>query len=213
MSLSIPRMLFVTLLCGVAITSILAQEIEGDSSAPEEVYLGFHTVTDTDKGVTYDVKLYYCDFYNRLRVTVSVEGRLLTGLFNRHYGLKPIPDTDVQFWPTPDGNHPTISIMLGQLHDSGRVNHTLIHIGLSESSLDTDTIYDAVEEFVGESRRMTFSRPPGLLRRTCVVKILRRGDSNFLVDEKGQITVLRDVEALRQAYSNEGIVAQTSDDY
>jgi hypothetical protein len=178
------------------ITSFLTEPNE--SSISEEAL--FATYSFSSAGTTYNVELYYRELYRRIRAEVLVGDKVLNGLFNRFYDVDPTHIFRLSVYRGDDGN-PELRFNVGRF-------------SITESSLNTSAIYDAVEVFVGRSSpqarnpRIHVERPPGFLKKTCRVWAL--GD--YLVNEEGQVGPFT-LENLLIAYCREGIKAEKPGDF
>ncbi|MBN1507521.1 MAG: hypothetical protein JW955_11785 [Sedimentisphaerales bacterium] len=157
-----------------------------------------------DVGTVYNIEFYYRRLYSRLRVRVLVDNRELHGLFNRFYAFPSGGRCMLSVGTDRDGN-PTVSTNFTQLV-------------LKESAINTDAIYGALERFLSRSdvsRACPCNRvdpPPGLLGRTCRVRIMGDPVIDYLISEDGQVEPLT-LESLRVAYNKEAIRAKNADDY
>lgn len=160
----------------------------------------YATYSFSNEGTIYNVEFYYRALYNRVRVRVLVEDRELHGLYNRFYHIDPVRSDSVFVTRRQEGIH------MNCLNSGG--------LFLTESSLDTDVMYDAIETYIHKNipenlnPRIVLYPPPGLLKKTCVA-----GSSElYLIDENGLVAPLT-IENLQKAYFREKIVAQSSEDY
>jgi len=184
-----------------SLSSVLTEPNE--SSVSEEAL--FATYSFSDAGTTYNVEFYYRELYHRLRARVLIGDRELRGLFNRFYDVDPTRRSMLSVMRGNDGS-PVLSFNFGGF-------------SLKESSLNTDAIYGALEDFIAKSSPQTryigihVYRPPGLLKRTCKARIFARTyPPDYLVNEEGQIDQLT-LENLRVAYYREGIRALNTQDF
>jgi len=181
-----------------------ATDAEPDSpSLSEEVLFGTHSFRE--RGIVYNIEFYYRKLYERMRVRVLVGQQELHGLFNRLYGIK--PDREITFW---------VSRSEGE---SIELTFNFAIVKLNEFPIDTDAIYDAAEAFLSRSPEPDPSpsirlwQPPGLLKKTCWVRISARScGGNYLINERGQVDRFT-MENLRVAYNREQIKAQSLADY
>jgi hypothetical protein len=178
------------------ITSFLTEQNE--ASISEEAL--FATYSFSHAGTTYNLEFYYRELYSRLRVRVLVGDRELKGLFSRFYTVDRTRQLMLSIHGWADGN-PAVGFNFGGFL-------------ITESSLNTDAIYDAVEAFVGRSFPQTrnpwirIERPPGLLRKTCEARV----SGHYLVNEEGQVVPFT-LENLLIAYCREGIKAERPEDF
>jgi len=178
------------------LSSVLTEPNE--SSVSEEAL--FATYSFSDAGTTYNVELYYRELYHRLRARVLVGDRELRGLFNRFYDIDP--------------RLSMIWVVRGK-EGSLALSFNFGGFSLKESSLNTDAIYDALENFIAKSSPQTRKsgimvyRPPGMLERTCKAWALR---GCYLINEEGQVEPFT-LENLLIAYCREGIRVGKPDDF
>jgi hypothetical protein len=169
---------------------------------PQEWLFAVHSFGNA--GTVYNLELYYRPLYSTLRIRVLANGRELHGLLNRFYGFPSEGRCMLLVDRDPDGS-PTISTNFTQLV-------------LKESAIDTDAIYGAIESFLSKSGASQGSPcssvdpPPGLLRKTCRVRMMGDPVVDYLVGEDGMVEPST-FDSLRRAYNKEGIKAKTPDDY
>jgi cytohesin len=159
----------------------------------------FATYSFSNAGTTYNIEFYYRELYSRIRARVLVGDRELRGLFNRFYSV------DAK-------RRKMLSVYRKDAVPEVRLNFG--RFSLTESELSVDTIYDTLEEFVGQSfpklryPRIVVSPPPGMLKKTCWASLGRF----YLVGEQGHVDPFT-LENLRVAYNRENIKAKNRGDF
>ena len=168
------------------------------SSISEEALFATYSFSDAD--TTYNVELYYRELYHRLRARVLVGDRELRGLFNRFYDID---------------SRESMIFVLRSKDGSLALSFNFGGFSLKESSLNTDAIYDALEDFIAKSSPQTRNPgirvygPTGMLKKTCEARALR---DCYLINEEGQVEPFT-LENLLIAYCREGIKVGKPDDF
>ena len=177
-----------------SLSSVLGEPNE--SFINEEALFATHSFSDA--GTKYNMEFYYRPLGSRIRIRVLVGDRELRGLLNRFYRVDTKRRLDIFF--TRDEGNPKMSSTFGFMSFKGL-------------SVDTDTVYDAMEEFVQEkfpkirNPRIYVDPPLGLLKRTCKASL----KGLYLVNDVGQVDPFT-LDNLRVAYKREGIKAESSSD-
>ena len=166
-----------------------------DISDAEEAM--FATYSFSNAGITYNIEFYYRELYSRIRARVLVGEREMRGLFNRFYGV--------------DARRRKMLSVSG----SGEVLEVSLNFGrfsLGESHIDTDAIYDTLEEIADKSELsgtfIDLFKPPGMLKKTCRARL----GGLYLVNEQGQLGSLT-LKNLLIAYCQEQIKAEQPEDF
>jgi hypothetical protein len=175
-----------------------------ESSYNEEAM--FATYSFNDANETYNIEFYYRPRYNRIRARVLIGEREVKGLFNCFY--KKINSKGLNTFSVAKTQE---GIVVDWMNDSWLI--------IKESELNTDVIYETLEEFTArifpqvQNPGFYLFRQCGMLSKTFLCRIISNSRYEYyLVDGNGNINEYT-LENIRIAYNREGINAETSEDF
>jgi len=191
--------IYITMLVVIGFTVSCSKDVD--------TLISTHTLSpDNNSNDVYKVNLYYNGHYDCARIEVIKNNQPLTGLFNRYYGIDPIVDSTASLSQSTNENH-RIMVGIGRRRPGKKPGYRMVFISLANSGVNSDVIYNTVEQFIGKARYWVLLKHTGMLKKTCFARIFGWKVNDYIVRDDGDISLLKNINSICEAYSAEGITA------